>query len=82
MSEVEAILADRQIQYGTPKENWTRIGRIWGAILNIPDIDAVTVGLMMESGLKTIRVANDPTHEDSWIDKEGYFTHTRDIALA
>jgi len=61
------ILKDRQETYGSPEEAFTRIGRMWGAILNTDDIPAHEVDLMMIA-LKTIRIANNPQHEDSWLD--------------
>jgi len=72
------ILKDRQETYGSPEEAFTRIGRMWGAILNTDDIPAHEVDLMMIA-LKTIRIANNPHHEDSWLDLSGYIQHGRKI---
>ena len=62
---------ERQAEYGDAIPNLTRIGRGWGAILDIDDIPAWQVSLMMDY-LKTIRCSINPQHEDSWDDKEGY----------
>jgi len=72
------VLKDRQETYGSPEEAFTRIGRMWGAILNTDDIPAHEVDLMMIA-LKIIRIANNPQHEDSWLDLSGYIQHGRKI---
>lgn len=72
------VLKDRQETYGSPEEAFTRIGRMWGAILNTDDIPAHEVDLMMIA-LKIIRIANNPQHEDSWLDLSGYIRHGRKI---
>lgn len=75
MSEkLDQVLSDRQETYGDSKENFARIGRMWGAILDTPDIPAHVVALMFDSA-KTIRAIKNPKHDDSWIDKLGYTTH-------
>ena len=51
---------------------------MWGAILDLHDLQAYEVALMMDA-LKTIRLANSPWHEDSWDDKLGYIIHGREI---
>ena len=76
---LDTILPERQLEYGDAKDSFTRVGRGWGAILNIPDIDPVQVSLMMDF-LKTIRVSKNPQHEDSWEDKFGYTKHGLEIA--
>jgi hypothetical protein len=37
----------RQQSYGHPKDNFTDIGRMWGTLLDLPDIPPEKVGLMM-----------------------------------
>jgi len=74
MSKVNKILDDREEQYGDATENFAKIGRIWGALLDIEDIEPWQVALMMDS-LKTVRLFKNPNHEDSWIDKQGYTHH-------
>ena len=77
---IEALLKERGQMYGDAAENFTAIGRGWGAILNIEDIPAYQVALMMDF-LKTIRCAVNPTHADSWTDKNGYSELGKRIAL-
>lgn len=60
----------RQSDYGTPENNFTKIGRVWGALLNLPDIPPRTVADML-IGLKVVR----DTHfakEDNLVDAAGY----------
>jgi hypothetical protein len=77
--ELDDILDARQIEYGDALGNFTTIGIIWGALLGIEEIPAYQVALMMDS-LKTVRLFNNPSHEDSWLDKQGYVQHGKEIA--
>lgn len=77
--KLEEILKDREQQYGNANNNFTRIGIGWGAILDIDAIPAHVVALMYDFG-KTIRCAVNPELEDSWLDKEGYTTHGKEIS--
>ncbi len=80
MSEkLKKVLSDRQEEYGDALQNFTDIGIIWGTLLGIGEIPAYQVALLMDA-LKTVRVFNNPSHEDSWIDKEGYTQHGKEIA--
>ena len=76
--ELNDILDERQIEYGDALGNFTTIGVIWGALLGIKEIPAYQVALMMDS-LKTVRLFNNPSHEDSWLDKQGYIQHGKEI---
>ena len=77
---IEALLKERGRMYGDATDNFTAVGRGWGAILNIEDIAPHQVALMMDF-LKTIRCSINPTHEDSWQDKAGYSELGKRIAL-
>lgn len=80
MSEkVAAILANRLKEYGDAHTNFSAIGRGWGAMLGIEDIEPHLVALMMDF-VKTIRLVANSTHSDSWDDKIGYVKHAREIA--
>lgn len=76
--ELKKILDNRQEEYGDALENFETIGKIWGALLSIDAIAPWQVALMMDA-LKTVRLFKNPTHEDSWLDKEGYIQHGKDI---
>ena len=81
MSErIEALIKERGKMYGDAIQNFTAIGRGWGAILNTEDIPPHQVALMMDF-LKTVRCSINPTHEDSWTDKLGYTELGKRIAL-
>lgn len=79
MSKVETILASRQDEYGDAIDNFEKIGKIWGALLDTDEIPAYQVALMMDA-LKTVRLFRSPEHEDSWLDKQGYTQHGYEIA--
>ena len=66
----ELINGDRAKDYGDAYDNHQRIGQMWGAILGV-DVTPQHVAMMMIA-LKLSRLANQPTHTDSWIDVCGY----------
>ena len=73
--KVDDILIERLSQYGDAYTEFTRIGRIWGALLNMDeDIAPHEVALMM-AALKSVRITKNPFHEDSWLDQLGYTKH-------
>lgn len=65
------INGDRRDSYGDCTPMHTRIGRLWGAVLDRPDIEPERVALMLAL-LKASRLAHDLTHEDSWVDGAAY----------
>jgi hypothetical protein len=64
------VSSDRQSTYGHPYDNFKDIGRVWGMILDLPDIDPEKVGLMM-AGVKIAREKFLPKR-DNLIDLCGY----------
>ena len=76
--KIDEILEERQDTYGDAEEAFTQVGRIWGALLKIDDIPAHQVALLMD-GLKSVRLFNNPAHEDSYNDKFGYLRHYKEI---
>jgi hypothetical protein len=73
------ILAERQEIHGDALTNFTAIGRIWGALLQIEDIPPHVVALMYDAG-KSVRCVANPLHDDNWLDKQGYTSHGMEIA--
>jgi len=76
--EVKDILDERQEIHGDAKTNFTTIGRMWGALLQIEDIPPHVVALMYDAG-KSVRCVANPKHIDNWFDKTGYTQHAMDI---
>ena len=65
------INGPRQGAYGHPLDDFTKTGRIWGAILGIPDVPAEKVALCM-TGVKISREVNLPKR-DNRVDGAGYW---------
>lgn len=65
------VHGDRGAAYGHPIEDFARSGRIWGAILGIPDVPPEKVALCMV-GVKISREVNSPKR-DNRVDGAGYF---------
>lgn len=64
------IYGARNAAYGPPERDMGRTGRMWGAILGLPDIPAETVALMM-CAVKMSRQVNKPGR-DNIVDLAGY----------
>jgi hypothetical protein len=77
--KLNKVLNERQEEYGDAIINFTKIGVIWGALLDTGDIEPYQVALMMDA-LKTVRCFDNPFHKDSWLDKQGYTQHGLEIA--
>jgi nucleoside 2-deoxyribosyltransferase len=60
----------RQNAYGHPADDFARTGRMWGAILGIPDVTPALVGLCL-AAVKISREVNAPKH-DNLVDLCGY----------
>lgn len=66
------VHGDRQEQYDHPALIYARVGRIWAAILGVPDIPPATVCLML-AGMKLGREAQKPREDlDNLVDAAGY----------
>lgn len=61
---------DRGDAYGHPYDDFTRVGRIWGAVLGLPDVPPDKVALCL-IGLKLSRESNRPK-PDNVVDIAGY----------
>lgn len=72
LDEAKALVyGDREANYGHPVKDFTRIGRGWAAILDLPEIPPEKVALMM-GWLKMSRLIGNPGHRDSNVDWAGY----------
>jgi hypothetical protein len=71
LDEAKRLVAnDRGADYGHPSDAYAPVGRIWGAILKIPDIPPATVCLMMAAmkiGRHSVR-----RKRDNLVDVAGY----------
>lgn len=77
LSEADMLVnGARQADYGHPIEDFTRTGRIWGAILGTPDVPPDKVALCMV-GVKISREVNKPKRNNR-VDMAGY-TATLDM---
>jgi len=72
------ILNDRQKEYGDAKENFRKIGVMWGIILDLPFPIAEYQVAQMMIALKIQRISANPDHQDSWLDIQGYAKHGLD----
>jgi hypothetical protein len=72
------ILNDRQKEYGDAKENFRKIGVMWGLILDLPFPIAEYQVAQMMIALKIQRISANPDHQDSWLDIQGYAKHGLD----
>ena len=70
LDKAKKIVDERMEKYGVPTESWTRIGRMWGAYLDIDDIPA-EVCLQMMTLIKKIRERYEH-NPDNWVDDVGY----------
>jgi hypothetical protein len=72
LREAASIIAgDRDVQYGGPEENFTRIAKIWSVIVGT-EITPEDVAMMMV-GLKVARYASKSGFQpDTWVDIAGY----------
>lgn len=86
LAEAAVIVStDRATEYGPPEDNFAAIARLWRAhlhnrySLDLP-LDGVDAALMLDL-LKTARLARNPSHRDSWVDKAGYAACGAEVAL-
>ena len=66
----KCVCGERQDQYGTPENNFTRIANLWTSYLNFR-VNPVDVAMMMAL-LKIARVKTGSATEDSFVDLAGY----------
>lgn len=66
----ELIYGDRHSAYGEYSEQAQQVATMFELILGCP-VPVEKVPLLMV-GLKVVRLAQNPTHSDSWMDVAGY----------
>lgn len=78
---IGATTGERHLNYGKPEDNFFRIATLWNAWMQIRHDGPLTsfdVAIMM-GHIKDARLANTPSHHDSWVDKAGYAACGADI---
>ena len=70
LNGAEQAVAQRGENYGSPKENFGRIAKLWTAYKGI-ELSVEDVGVMMML-VKLGRLMENPHHQDSWVDIAGY----------
>jgi len=65
------INRDRQATYGTARDSFGRIGKLWGAYLNTTPFEAYEVAAMLAL-MKISRTVVTPEKGDTWTDLAGY----------
>lgn len=68
------VVGDREKSYGSPEENFSRIGKMWNAFLGRrlkTPLTPVDVAALMAM-LKLARIGSGKYSEDNWIDLAGY----------
>jgi len=78
--KIDDILDERQNIYGDAHKNFAITGKIWAAMLQVEEIPAWQVALLLDA-YKTVRCFAAPGHDDSWQDKLGYTIHGREIVM-
>jgi len=77
LNKVEGIVNhNRNSEYGTAEDSFETIAEFWVTYLRarhgiVLDLTALDIAAMMDL-LKTARIATNPNHMDSWLDKAGY----------
>lgn len=72
------VLSDRNKEYGGPEHSFGDISAMWSVILR-KKVTTADVALCMIA-LKTARLIDNPTHQDSWIDIAGYAACGAEVA--
>ena len=75
---MEAIDGSRDVQYGSPEDNFARIAEFWTHYLGVA-VDTHDVANMMIL-LKIARSMHDPRVRDNWVDIAGYAACAGEIA--
>lgn len=70
LEKAQAIVAERGKTYGTPINDFTRLAKLWSAILGTPITAEQTIRCMI--AVKLSRLSETPGHEDSILDIAGY----------
>lgn len=72
LDEAKALVyGSREKEYSHPMDDFQRVGRLWAALLGLPEITPEQVALCL-GALKMSRLVGNPGHHDSIVDWAGY----------
>ena len=75
----EYVTKDRAATHGSAEDNFRRLADLWAAYLNVGEITATDVAVMLAL-LKVARIRENPGHADNWVDLAGYAACGGEIA--
>lgn len=78
---MNAVMGKRQLDYGTPENNFSRIADLWNAYLGDKTVDSKDVAMMLAL-LKIARIKTGTATEDSFVDLAGYAACGGEIATS
>ena len=70
LDKAKEVVYDREVVHGIPENNLHRISTLWSGYLK-QGVTPEDVAIMMIM-LKCVRLRNDPSNIDSWVDIAGY----------
>ena len=77
MDKIDSLLKQRGEIYGDMVQTHVLIAQVWSGILG-HEVSAGEVALCM-AGLKLVRAANNPDHQDNFDDAHGYLKIAENI---
>lgn len=70
MEAAHLIVGARDVTYGSPLENHSRIAQLWSVVLK-REVQPYEVAICMAL-VKVARLVESPEHRDSYVDAAGY----------
>ena len=68
---LKCVSGDREQDYGSPENNFSRIAMLWNAYLGTDRIHSWDVAALLAL-LKIARIGSGHAKEDNWVDLAGY----------
>ena len=75
----QCVNGDRDAQYGSPEDNFSRIAALWTVVFEIP-VQPWQVASALAC-VKIARLVNDSGNADSWVDLAGYAACGAELAV-
>lgn len=67
----KCVCGDREQDYGSPEDNFSRIADLWNAYIGGSMFKATDVAVMLAL-LKIARIGSGHAKQDNWVDLAGY----------